>query len=161
MSRILRHRHFWPISIAVVTVALTVGTFPAYAAWTQQFHGGTTPTATSTVVDESKPHSHNDPATKNSISRAALASGTSDPTTALESFAGMTAVEAQRLEADPTLIKTPSPAARAAVPKDRYAMAGGCYALQSTSNGKWVTKAGLGYSASTPRSPTKSFAVPS
>jgi len=148
MSRILRHRHFWPISIAVVTVALTVGTFPAYAAWTQQFHGGTTPTATSTVVDESKPHSHNDPATKNSISRAALASGTSDPTTALESFAGMTAVEAQRLEADPTLIKTPSPAARAAVPKDRYAMAGGCYALQSTSNGKWVTKAGLGYSAS-------------
>ncbi len=42
MSRVTRHRHFWPLSIAVVTIVLTIGTFPAYAAWTQQFHGGST-----------------------------------------------------------------------------------------------------------------------
>ncbi|GAA3528002.1 hypothetical protein GCM10022234_26510 [Aeromicrobium panaciterrae] len=149
MSRIWRHRHFWPLSIAAVTIALTIGTFPAYAAWTQQFHGGTTTKAdTGSVIDESKPHSHTDPATKNAISRAAVEPGTADSTSALQAFAGMSSVEAQRLEADPTLISTPSPAARAAVPQDRYAMAGGCYALQSTTNGKWIARSGSGYFAS-------------
>ncbi|MDR7087573.1 hypothetical protein J2X11_002412 [Aeromicrobium panaciterrae] len=148
MSRVMRHRHFWPISIAVVTIALTVGTFPAYAAWTGQFHGGTSTTAGPKVVDESKPHSHTDPATKNAISRAPASAETADPTTALAAVAGVSGVEAQRLEADPTLVKTASPPARTSVPQDRYAMAGGCYALQSKSNSKWVARAGSGYTAS-------------
>lgn len=146
MFRVTRHRHFWPISIATVTIALTIGTFPAYAAWTQQFHGGTSSTA-STVIDESKPHSHNDPATKNAISRAD-ATGATDSTSVLQAVTGLSAVEAQRLEADPKIVPTASPAPRASVPADRYAMAGGCYALQSTTNKKWVASSGMGYSAS-------------
>ncbi len=146
MSRLARHRHFWPLSIAFVTIALTIGTFPAYAAWTQQFHGGSS-SASSAVVDESKPHSHNDPATKNAISRAD-ATGTTDATSVFQAVTGLSAVEAQRLEADPKLVPTASPAPRAAVPTNQYAMAGGCYALQSKSNGKWVARAGTGYTAS-------------
>ncbi len=149
MSRVLRHRHFWPISIAAVTIALTVGTFPAYAAWTDQFHGDSSNAAAPKAGDgDGHAHSHTDPATKNAISRAPESAETADPTTAFEALAGVSGVEAQRLEADPTLIKTPSPAPRASVPQDRYAMAGGCYALQSKSNSKWVARAGSGYTAS-------------
>ena len=39
-------------------------------------------------------------------------------------------------ETDPTLVTTPDPAPRASTPQDRYAMAGGCYALQSTTSHK-------------------------
>ena len=146
MSRVVKHRHFWPVSIAAVSVALTIGTFPAYAGWAEQFHGGSSATVAK-PVDETAPHSHDDPATKNAISRAPASAGADDATTTLEAIAGASAVAAQRREADPALVKTASPAPRTAVPQDRYAMAGGCYALQSTSNGKWVTRAGSGYAA--------------
>ncbi|MEO6606385.1 MAG: hypothetical protein ABIN55_12280 [Aeromicrobium sp.] len=146
MSRVLRHRHFWPLSIAVVTIALTIGTLPAYAAWTQQFHASPSSSA-SAAIDESKPHSHNDPASKNAISRSDLDNATASGTV-LQAVTGLSAVEAQRLEADPKLISTATPAPRAAVPTTQYAMAGGCYALQSKSNGKWIARAGTGYSAS-------------
>ncbi len=149
MSRVVKHRHFWPVSIAAVSIALTIGTFPAYAGWAEQFHGGSS-AAAAQPVDESAPHSHNDPASKNAISRAPASPGTADTTSARQAVAGAAAVEAQRLEADPTLVSTPSPAPRASVPQDRYAMAGGCYALQSTSNGKWVSRSGSGYAASAP-----------
>ena len=150
MSRVMRHRHFWPVSIAVMTIALTVGSFPAYAAWTKQFHGDSSTAAAPKVVDggDGHAHSHTDPATKNAISRAEATPQTADATSVLQAVTGVTAVEAQRREADPTLVKIASPPARAAVPQDRYAMAGGCYALQSKSNGKWVARAGSGYAAS-------------
>lgn len=148
MRNVTRRRHFWPITVAVTTIALTMGSFPAYASWVQQFHGDApqAPVA-GAPVDESKPHTHNDPATKNSVSRAVQTSGTKDPTTATQAASHASSVAAQRREPDPKLVPTATPAARSAVPADRYAMAGGCYALQSTTNGKWVTRSGGGYRA--------------
>ncbi|MFT4300051.1 MAG: hypothetical protein QM597_10500 [Aeromicrobium sp.] len=50
----------------------------------------------------------------------------------------------QRQESSPTLVPVPEPPPRAEVPQDRYAMAGGCYALQA-GDGRWVAKSGDGY----------------
>lgn len=151
MLNVRRHRHFWPISIAVTTMAVTMATFPAYASWAQQFHGSTSTTVTASgsavAVDESKPHSHNDPATKNSVSRAAQTAETADTTNFTQAIARVSSVVAQRAEADPTLVPTAGPAPRAAVPQDRYAMAGGCYALRSAATGKWLTRVGSAYRA--------------
>ncbi|KAA1400143.1 hypothetical protein [Aeromicrobium ginsengisoli] len=148
MRPVSRHRHFWPVAIAITTIAVTMGSFPAYASWAQQFHDrpATAPAATA-VIDESKPHTHNDPATKNSISRAPQSADTADPTTLTEAVTHVSRVAEQRDEPDPTLVPTASPAARATVPQDRYAMAGGCYALQSAKTGKWVVRDGGGYGA--------------
>lgn len=145
MRQVSRHRHFWPITVAVTTIAVTMGTFPAYASWAQQLHGSPRAKAVSSPVDESKPHSHHDPATKNAVSRAPQTADTADPTTFTQALAHASSVLAQREEPDPTLVTTKSAPARAAVPPDRYAMAGGCYALQSTATGKWVTRAGSVY----------------
>ena len=56
----------------------------------------------------------------------------------------------QRAEPDPDLVPTQSAELRphAPVPEDVHAMAGGCYALQSTTNNKWVARSGSGYVAS-------------
>ena len=148
MPQVRRHRHFWPISIAVTTMAVTMATFPAYASWAQQFHGTPKTVTAGKVIDESKPHSHNDPATKNSVSRAAQTAETQDATTVTQAVEHLSTVAAQRAEADPKLVTTPSPAPRSTTPPDRYAMAGGCYALQSTTTKKWVTAAGKNYNAS-------------
>jgi hypothetical protein len=148
MPKVTRHRHFWPISIAVTTMAVTMATFPAYASWAQQFHGTPKTVVAGKVIDESKPHSDSDPATKNSVSRAGQDSQTQDPTTVTQAVENLSTVAAQRAEADPTLVTTPDVAPRANEPQDRYAMAGGCYALQSVANHKWVTPAGKGYQAS-------------
>ena len=50
----------------------------------------------------------------------------------------------QRAEPDPDLVPTQSAELRphAQVPEDVYAMAGGCYALQSTTNSKWIARSG-------------------
>ena len=40
--------------------------------------------------------------------------------------------------------------ARADVPEDRYALAGGCYALQSLATGGWVVREGDGFAATAP-----------
>ena len=82
------------------------------------------------------------PGSKNAISRAPLTAGTADPTTKAQAAAALTAVEAQRAEADPTLVPTSSATYRyhSLVPEDKYAMATGCYALRSLKNGRWVTR---------------------
>ncbi len=148
MPRLTRRRHFWPISIAVTTMAVTMATFPAYASWAQQFHISSATDTAGKVVDESKPHSHNDPATKNSVSRAVQSSETQDPTTLTQAVEHLSSVAAQRAEPDPRLVTLPNAAPRAAVPQNRYAMAGGCYALESATSHKWVTADGNGYRAS-------------
>ena len=91
MRGLRRHRHFWPITVAITTLAVTMATFPAHA---------------ESVGD-------------------------------------------QRAEPDPDLVPTQSAEPRpfADVPEDKYAMAGGCYALQSTTNDKWVVRSGTGYAA--------------
>ncbi|WP_244930408.1 hypothetical protein [Nocardioides sp. W7] len=76
------------------------------------------------------PHDHNDPATKNSLSRAAeVGADTQDPTTAPERRAAASYVERQRRLKDPRLTTTPVLQKRRARPQDRYAMAGGCYRM--------------------------------
>ncbi|MFI5427690.1 hypothetical protein [Aeromicrobium sp. UC242_57] len=143
------HRHLRPIVVAVTTIAVTMATFPAYASWVQQFHGSDPAPAAggAAVVDESKPHSHNDPATKNAVSRSAQSDETADPTTVTQALTRQSSVAAQRAEPDPRLVRSAAPAARRSVPQDRYAMAGGCYALQSTRTGTWVTRTSSGYAA--------------
>ena len=132
MRGMLRHRHFWPLTVAITTLAVTMATFPAYVSWTQQFHGQTTQDL------------------KNAISRDPLAVDTQDPTTAMQALAHADAVSAQRAEPDPDLVPTQSAELRphADTPEDIHAMAGGCYALQSTTNNKWLARSGSGYVAS-------------
>ena len=131
MRDLRRHRHFWPITVAMTTLAVTMATFPAYVTWSEQFHG-----QTSTDL-------------KNAISRAPLTDETQDPTTATQALAHADAVSEQRAEPDPDLVPTQSAELRphANVPQDQYAMAGGCYALKSTKNGKWVVRSGNEYAA--------------
>ena len=88
------------------------------------------------------------PGTKNAISRAPSAPGTTDPTSRVQAAAAIDATAAQRTEPDPTLVTASSAGYRshADVPEDRYAMARGCYALRS-SNGKWVVRSDTGYRA--------------
>ena len=78
------------------------------------------------------PHDHNDPATKNEVSRG-LAVGEEgealDPTTAEERAAAEEYVETERALPDPRLVNVAAYPVRTAVPADRYAMAGGCYTL--------------------------------
>jgi hypothetical protein len=74
-------------------------------------------------------HVHNDPKTKNAISRAALSAETTDPTTAAQARANAAYVESERWAEDPALTTAQLRGPRLAVPENRYAMAGGCYTL--------------------------------
>jgi hypothetical protein len=75
-------------------------------------------------------HNHNDPATKNSLSRAGeTGTDVQDPTTAEESRASAAYVAAERTLPDPRLTTAPVMGARLAHPQNRYAMANGCYSL--------------------------------
>ena len=132
MRGLLRHRHFWPITVAITTLAVTMATLPAYVTWAQQFHGQTQQDL------------------KNAISRAPLTDETHDPTTATQALAHADAVSEQRAEPDPDLVPTQTAELRphADVPEDKYAMAGGCYALRSTTNDRWIVRSGNGYVAS-------------
>src|SRR5215213_7244670 len=98
MRPVSRHRHFWPISIAVTTIAVTMASFPAYASWAAQTHDDDSvpPAATHEAHDEAEPHTHNDPATKNAISRAPESADTKDPTTLTQAIASASGVVAQR-----------------------------------------------------------------
>ena len=92
-------------------------------------------------------HLHDDPTTKNAVSRTAdEGHATADPTTLAERVAGIEAVAAQRTERDPELAPVARKPGRARVPEDRFAMAGGCYALRSEA-GRWVARAGDAYAA--------------
>ncbi len=87
-------------------------------------------------------HDHNDPATKNDVSRGlAVGDNVVDPTTSLERTASEAYVERERALPDPVLVKVPAYPSRQAVPGDRYAMAGGCYTLK-TASGRYVTRTG-------------------
>ncbi|MEI5674333.1 MULTISPECIES: hypothetical protein [unclassified Nocardioides] len=76
------------------------------------------------------PHTHHDPATKNSLSRASEVSmDTQDPTSAAEKRTAASYVASQRRLRDPRLTTVPVMQKRRARPQDRYAMANGCYRL--------------------------------
>ena len=89
-------------------------------------------------------HDHNDPATKNAISRAETGSdpATADPTSEEEVEESRRAVAAQREQSEPPLTTVPVSAAQTRTPTDRYNMFNACYSLQSTRTGQWLT--GLG-----------------
>ena len=89
-------------------------------------------TAAREVVAEAQPHRHDDPATKNLLSRGGEVTGqAADPTTAREAAAAAAYVEGQRAMRDPQLRTVRVMQQRREVPQDRYAMAGGCYTLAS------------------------------
>jgi len=100
-------------------------------------NGATQPSGQA-VVDEALPHVdapgspvhvHN-PAFKNSLSQATgdtVTPETADPTTPDEATRALAAVQAQRKEPIPKIVPLAARPARATVPQDRYAMAGGCY----------------------------------
>jgi microsomal dipeptidase-like Zn-dependent dipeptidase len=99
-------------------------------------------------------HDHSDPATKNTLSRATgdtVTVDTTDPTTPRQAARDVAAVAAQRTEPDPQLVPVAKQADRRDVPQNRYAMAGGCYALQSTRTDRWVRRDGDGFRASAGR----------
>ncbi len=77
-----------------------------------------------------RPHVHNDPKTKNAVSRAGeTGDDVRDPSTFLSRVRGSAAVAAQRRMADPKLSKVRPMQKRLRKPQDRYAMANGCYRL--------------------------------
>jgi hypothetical protein len=87
-------------------------------------------------------HDHNNPATKNSVTRvtAAEADGdTTDPTTPEQAAANARAAAEQRDESDPPLTHVPVDPPQPAVPTDRYNLFNACYGLQSTLNHRWLT----------------------
>ncbi|WP_183095405.1 hypothetical protein [Nocardioides stalactiti] len=85
------------------------------------------------------PHRHDDPRTKNAISRAGFEEGTADPTTAAERTAATAYVERERALPDPRLVPISAYPSRTDVPATRYAMAGACYTLQAPSGAYAVT----------------------
>ena len=84
-------------------------------------------------------HNHNDPATKNAISRAGDASAAAqDPTTAEERRANAAYVALGRQAPDPQLTTAPAGYRAPDDPRTRFAMANGCYALGA--DGRWVRR---------------------
>ena len=96
-------------------------------------------------------HDHDEPLTKNAISRTAGAgegTATQDPTTPVQAAVGAASVVRQRAEPSPELVPLAAARARDAVPDHRYAMAGGCYALRAVRNDRWVARSGDGFDVS-------------
>lgn len=107
-------------------------------------YGLTTPAEIAAATDDGHGHDHADPATKNALSRSLTGpetAETADPTTPAQAAAARLVVELQRAEATPTMTTAEFEQARTVVPRNRWAMAGGCYALQAPS-GRWVQRAG-------------------
>ena len=76
------------------------------------------------------PHNHNDPKTKNAVSRAGeTGKDVRDPSTFLTRARAGSAVAAQRKMQEPTLSHVRVMQKRLEHPQDRYAMANGCYRL--------------------------------
>jgi len=76
------------------------------------------------------PHHHNDPRTKNLVSRAGeTGKDVRDPSTSLTRARGRAAVAAERRMKDPRLTHVRAMQKRLQRPQDRYAMANGCYRL--------------------------------
>lgn len=99
-------------------------------------------------------HNHNDPATKNSVSRTtgdsfgSRVDGTADPTTPMQAALDVGSVVQQRREPTPRIVALAKAPGRRVVPQDRYAMASGCYALRDVRNDRWVRRSGAGFAAS-------------
>jgi hypothetical protein len=86
-------------------------------------------------------HDHNNPATKNSVTRVTAAEADADitdPTTSAEAATHILLAAAQRAQADPPLTHVPVDPAQPAVPTDRYNLFNACYGLQSTLNHRWL-----------------------
>lgn len=96
------------------------------------------------------PHDHNDPRTKNLISRAGFTEGAVDPTTTAEKRAAIAHVEKERALPDPRLKRVRAYPKRSAVPATRYAMAGACYTLQAPSGQYVVLDGGAATLATVP-----------
>ncbi|GAB2742916.1 hypothetical protein [Nocardioides pakistanensis] len=97
-------------------------------------------------VDDGHGHDHSDPATKNLLSRSVTDADdplTKDPTTKAQAATNTATVAARRYDNEPRLLPGEGTAPRRTVPEDRYAMAGGCYALGA--GGRWVQRAGEGF----------------
>src|SRR3954470_3022688 len=76
------------------------------------------------------PHNHNDPKTKNLVSRAGeTGKDVRDPSTFLTRAVARSAVAAERRMKDPHLTHVRAVQKRLKRPQDRYAMANGCYTL--------------------------------
>ncbi|MDQ4052237.1 MAG: peptidase [Actinomycetota bacterium] len=76
------------------------------------------------------PHRHDDPATKNAVSRGGeTGTATQDPTTAAQRRASTAYVARERALPDPQLTTVPATQPRTRIPQTRYAMANGCYSL--------------------------------
>ena len=114
-------------------------------------HPATTVGDGPTVSLDGHTHNHDDPQTKNSISRTtgdSETADTADPTTPVQAAVDAASVARQRSEPAPRLVPLAKSPARRAVPQNRYAMASGCYALQAVRNDRWVARAGDGFTAS-------------
>ncbi|GAA4670031.1 hypothetical protein GCM10023226_03210 [Nocardioides nanhaiensis] len=97
------------------------------------------------------PDHHSNPLTKNAVSRAGSAGAeTADPTTAAQRRRGAAAVAQQRRLPDPELTSVPVLRERTLLPADRWAMANGCYLLQTSNGAVRRTPAG-GYQVRGPR----------
>lgn len=155
-----RKRLVWSVGLAAGVVLAATLTIPTYAdggdrarADQLQRRHDATVRAMDTAQAESIPHTHSgptaagdghthghsDPMTKNSVSRStgdAVDAATEDPTTARQATAARQVVAAQRAEADPKIVPIARESRRRAVPEDRYAMAGGCYAPADRTDGQ-------------------------
>jgi len=88
-------------------------------------------------------HNHNDPATKNAVSRGDLSDpAAQDPTTPAEARAAVASVDSERAMPEPRLVPGFTTRPRLAVPEDRYAVAGGCYTLRSSTSDGYVHRNG-------------------
>lgn len=82
------------------------------------------------VDPESLPHEHDDPATKNDISRGGeVGAAAQDPTNAAERALSTAYVAQARRTPDPPLTSVRPLQKRERFPQDRYAMANGCYRM--------------------------------
>lgn len=98
-------------------------------------------------VGDGHDHDHNDPATKNSLSRGGEVSpSTQDPTTAAQAARSTAYVASQRRMRDPKLVKRSARIKRPPIPTSRYGMASGCYTLQAPT-GRYVKRSGAGLTA--------------
>lgn len=78
-------------------------------------------------------HDHDDPSTKNAVSRAGeTGKDAQDPTTSAERAANAAYVARNRQTPDPELTTAPATYRPPKVPQTRYAMARGCYSLAGT-----------------------------
>src|SRR3954465_4229078 len=93
------------------------------------------------LVDDGHGHNHNDPATKNSVSRSAPTTDaeTADPTTPTQARLAVDDAAKQRAQTEPPLPHVPVSAAQTAAPNNRYNMFNACYGLQSAKTGRWLT----------------------